>query len=177
MAAARHRRSPWWKTPISLPRCAAIRAARRWSVGFAAETDDVIAHAVAKRARKGGDWIVANDVSGDVMGGLANTVHIIDAAGVDSLPEMPKDAVAQAIVARIRNNCRHNCQRNPSMTTPSPAVPILFKRLPHGEGLPLPAYATPGAAGMDVVAAEDVDLAPGARMPWPRAWCWPFPRL
>lgn len=45
---------------------------------------------------------------------------------------------------------------------PAP-VPILFKRLPHGEGLPLPAYATPGAAGMDVVAAEDVDLAPGAR--------------
>ncbi|GHC85929.1 bifunctional phosphopantothenoylcysteine decarboxylase/phosphopantothenate--cysteine ligase CoaBC [Novosphingobium pokkalii] len=70
-------------------------------VGFAAETDDVIAHAVAKRARKGADWIVANDVSGDVMGGTANTVHIIDAAGVDSLPEMPKDAVAQAIVARI----------------------------------------------------------------------------
>lgn len=70
-------------------------------VGFAAETNDVIAHAVAKRARKGADWIVANDVSGDVMGGMANTVHIIDADGVDSLPEMPKDAVAEAIVARI----------------------------------------------------------------------------
>ena len=70
-------------------------------VGFAAETDHVIAHAMAKRARKGADWIVANDVSGDVMGGLANTVHIIDTGGVDSLPEMPKDAVAQAIVARI----------------------------------------------------------------------------
>ncbi|KPF54101.1 dUTP pyrophosphatase [Novosphingobium capsulatum] len=39
----------------------------------------------------------------------------------------------------------------------------MFKRLPHGEGLPLPAYATDGAAGMDVVAAEDLDLAPGAR--------------
>lgn len=45
----------------------------------------------------------------------------------------------------------------------SAPVPILFKRLPHGEGLPLPAYATDGAAGMDVVAAEDLDLAPGAR--------------
>ncbi|MCY1670086.1 dUTP diphosphatase [Novosphingobium sp. SL115] len=45
----------------------------------------------------------------------------------------------------------------------SPEVPVLVKRLPHGEGLPLPAYATDGAAGMDVVAAEDVDLAPGAR--------------
>lgn len=46
---------------------------------------------------------------------------------------------------------------------PSPEVPVLVKRLPHAEGLPLPAYATQGAAGMDVVAAEDVDLAPGAR--------------
>jgi dUTP pyrophosphatase len=45
----------------------------------------------------------------------------------------------------------------------SPEVPVLVKRLPHGEGLPLPAYATDGAAGMDVVSAEDVDLAPGAR--------------
>lgn len=45
----------------------------------------------------------------------------------------------------------------------SPEVSVLVKRLPHGEGLPLPAYATAGAAGMDVVAAEDVDLASGAR--------------
>lgn len=48
------------------------------------------------------------------------------------------------------------------MHSPDP-VPLRVKRLPHGEGLPLPAYATAGAAGMDVVAAEDVDLAPGAR--------------
>jgi dUTP pyrophosphatase len=45
----------------------------------------------------------------------------------------------------------------------SPEVPVLLKRLPHGADLPLPAYATDGAAGMDVVSAEDVDLAPGAR--------------
>ena len=43
------------------------------------------------------------------------------------------------------------------------SVPVLVKRLPHGQDLPLPAYATQGAAGMDVVSAEDVDLAPGAR--------------
>ncbi|MBA3668709.1 MAG: dUTP diphosphatase [Sphingomonas sp.] len=43
------------------------------------------------------------------------------------------------------------------------AIAIEIQRLPHGEGLPLPAYATAGAAGMDVVAAEDVTLAPGAR--------------
>ena len=42
-------------------------------------------------------------------------------------------------------------------------VRIQIARLPHGEGLPLPSYATPGAAGMDVVAAEDFDLAPGQR--------------
>jgi len=70
-------------------------------VGFAAETNDVLAHATAKRLRKGADWIVANDVSGDVMGGAVNAVHVIDAAGIESLPEMPKNAVARALVARI----------------------------------------------------------------------------
>lgn len=45
----------------------------------------------------------------------------------------------------------------------SPPIRIALQRLPHGEGLPLPAYATTGAAGMDVVAAEDLVLAPGAR--------------
>jgi dUTP pyrophosphatase len=44
-----------------------------------------------------------------------------------------------------------------------PAIPVRVKRLPHFEGLELPAYATEGAAGMDVLAAEDVTLAPGAR--------------
>ena len=43
------------------------------------------------------------------------------------------------------------------------AIAIRLKRLPHGDGLPLPSYATPGAAGMDVVAAEDITLPPGAR--------------
>ncbi len=42
-------------------------------------------------------------------------------------------------------------------------IPVQVKRLPHGAGLPLPAYATSGAAGMDVVSAEDVTIAPGAR--------------
>ena len=46
---------------------------------------------------------------------------------------------------------------------PLPDISIALHRLPHGEGLPVPAYATSGAAGMDVVAAEDLDLAPGAR--------------
>ncbi|MFM5908939.1 MAG: bifunctional phosphopantothenoylcysteine decarboxylase/phosphopantothenate synthase [Novosphingobium sp.] len=70
-------------------------------VGFAAETDDVLQHATEKRTRKGADWIVANDVSGDVMGGATNRVAIISAQGVEHLDEMPKEAVAMAIMERI----------------------------------------------------------------------------
>ena len=72
-------------------------------VGFAAETEQVLAHATEKRARKGADWIVANDVSGNVMGGDMNRVHIVSSAGVDHLPELPKEAVAAALVERIAN--------------------------------------------------------------------------
>jgi phosphopantothenoylcysteine decarboxylase / phosphopantothenate---cysteine ligase len=70
-------------------------------IGFAAETQDVIRHAQEKRARKAVDWIVANDVSGDVMGGDANTVHIVSEGDVVSLPQMPKGDVARALVERI----------------------------------------------------------------------------
>lgn len=72
-------------------------------VGFAAETDDVIANATAKRKRKGCDWIVANDVSPEtgIMGGTENAVTLISATGADSWPRMSKTAVAQAIAARI----------------------------------------------------------------------------
>ncbi|GGD39893.1 bifunctional phosphopantothenoylcysteine decarboxylase/phosphopantothenate--cysteine ligase CoaBC [Croceicoccus pelagius] len=70
-------------------------------VGFAAETENVVAHASAKRERKDADWIVANDVSGDVMGGDANTVHIVTKAGTTSLETMPKARVAAALIDRI----------------------------------------------------------------------------
>jgi phosphopantothenoylcysteine decarboxylase / phosphopantothenate---cysteine ligase len=70
-------------------------------VGFAAETERVVEHAMAKRARKGCDWIVANDVSGDVMGGEANRVHLITATGVEDWPEMPKPVVAERLAQRI----------------------------------------------------------------------------
>jgi phosphopantothenoylcysteine decarboxylase/phosphopantothenate--cysteine ligase len=70
-------------------------------VGFAAETEKVVEHAIAKRARKGCDWIVANDVSGTVMGGDANTVHLITAQAVEDWPELPKGAVAERLAARI----------------------------------------------------------------------------
>jgi phosphopantothenoylcysteine decarboxylase / phosphopantothenate---cysteine ligase len=70
-------------------------------VGFAAETDHVQENAQAKLKQKGCDWIVANDVSGDVMGGERNTVHVIDAMGSESWPELPKTEVAARLVARI----------------------------------------------------------------------------
>ena len=73
----------------------------RLLVGFAAETDEVVANAVAKRAAKGADWIVANDVSGDVMGGARNQVHLVTAAGVEEWPEAAKDDVARNLIARI----------------------------------------------------------------------------
>jgi len=70
-------------------------------IGFAAETQDVLKHAKAKRQRKGADWIIANDVSGDVMGGTNNTVHIVKGKEVESLPEMPKEDVARLLVERF----------------------------------------------------------------------------
>lgn len=70
-------------------------------IGFAAETEQVVAHATAKRARKGADWIIANDVSGDVMGGDANTVHLVTADGVESWELLPKDQVAARLADRI----------------------------------------------------------------------------
>jgi phosphopantothenoylcysteine decarboxylase/phosphopantothenate--cysteine ligase len=73
----------------------------RLVVGFAAETEHVIDHARTKLARKGADWIVANDVSGDVMGGDANTVHIVSAAGVESWERLAKADVAARLADRI----------------------------------------------------------------------------
>lgn len=72
-------------------------------VGFAAETEKVIPHAQSKLARKGCDWIVANDVSeaGGAMGGDTNAVHIVTKDGVEDWPKMGKDAVAEKLVERI----------------------------------------------------------------------------
>lgn len=72
-------------------------------VGFAAETDDVIANGQAKLARKGADMIVANDVSPakGVMGGLRNTIHLISWGGVEDWPTLEKDEVARRLMARL----------------------------------------------------------------------------
>ena len=76
-------------------------------IGFAAETDNVLEYAKEKRKRKGADWIIANDVSGDVMGGDANAVHIVTGSDVVSLPEMPKEDVARILVERFADALAH----------------------------------------------------------------------
>ena len=85
----------------TLSRSASARP--RLVIGFAAETEHVIAHATAKRLRKGCDWIVANDVSPatGIMGGTENEVTLIDASGAEHWPRLDKTQVARRLVARI----------------------------------------------------------------------------
>ena len=73
----------------------------RLLIGFAAETEKIRAYAQAKLAKKGCDWIVANDVSGDVMGGENNAFHIVTKDGVDSWPESPKDVIARKLMEKV----------------------------------------------------------------------------
>lgn len=97
------------ENPDILARISAMKTGRpELVVGFAAETHDVIAHASAKRARKGCDWIVANDVSPatGIMGGAENAVTLIDGNGAESWPRMGKDEVARRLAARIAEALR-----------------------------------------------------------------------
>lgn len=73
----------------------------RLLVGFAAETERVVDQAIAKQIAKRADWIVANDVSGDVMGGPRNRVHLITTDGVEDWPEAAKEDVARHLIARV----------------------------------------------------------------------------
>jgi phosphopantothenoylcysteine decarboxylase/phosphopantothenate--cysteine ligase len=72
-------------------------------VGFAAETENIVANAKAKRSRKGCDWILANDVSlaSGTFGGDRNTIHLVDAQGVEDWPAMTKHEVAERLADRI----------------------------------------------------------------------------
>ena len=86
---------------------ATVSQLKKWRpglvIGFAAETDDVIAHATAKRQRKGCDWIMANDVSPatGIMGGSENAVTLISDDGAETWPRMSKDQVAARLAAKI----------------------------------------------------------------------------
>jgi len=94
-------RLDWLPNPDILAGLALSPRRPRLLVGFAAETDDVVNVAQAKRATKGCDWIVANDVSGDVMGGDRNRVHLITDSGVESWEEDEKNEVARHLAERI----------------------------------------------------------------------------
>ena len=138
-------------------------------IGFAAETGDVVAYATAKLKSKGADWIVANDVSPErgVFGGDSNTVHLV----------MPirRRGLAAPLQGRGRRAPHAARSRAPAPIDSggrmSPRggerVRIRVVRLSHGVGLPLPAYQSKGAAGLDLIAAVDTQrpltLAPGAR--------------
>ena len=73
----------------------------RLVVGFAAETENVVENAIAKQIGKGADWIVANDVSGDVMGGHRNRVHLVTSDGIEDWPEDSKQEVARHLLRRV----------------------------------------------------------------------------
>ena len=73
----------------------------RLLIGFAAETDNLLVNAEFKRQAKKADWIVANDVSGDVMGGQRNRVHLVTSAGVEDWPEAGKDEIARHLIERV----------------------------------------------------------------------------
>jgi len=78
----------------------------RLLVGFAAETERVVEQAIAKQIAKRADWIVANDVSGNVMGGHRNRVHLITNDGVEDWPEESKEEVARRLIARVAGALR-----------------------------------------------------------------------
>jgi phosphopantothenoylcysteine decarboxylase/phosphopantothenate--cysteine ligase len=91
----------WSENADILAELAGSERRPRLVVGFAAETQDVVAAAQAKRSGKGADWIVANDVSGDVMGGETNEVHLVTADGVEHWPAAPKPDIARRLAERI----------------------------------------------------------------------------
>jgi len=96
------------ENPDILARVSAHELRPQLVVGFAAETENVIENAKAKRLRKGCDWIVANDVAPEpgIMGGAHNKVTVIDAAGAETWDEMPKVDVARQLALRIADALR-----------------------------------------------------------------------
>lgn len=91
----------WQKNPDILANLCTAPNRPTLVIGFAAETETAVEHATAKRLRKGCDWIVANDVSIDKMGGEQNRVHLITDAGTESWDRMDKTEIARALAQRI----------------------------------------------------------------------------
>jgi phosphopantothenoylcysteine decarboxylase/phosphopantothenate--cysteine ligase len=96
--------------PDILATLAHARARPALVIGFAAETENLVAFAQEKRRRKGCDWILANDVRPETgnMGGSENRVHLVTAAGVEDWPQMSKADVARRLVAHIAQTLAHS---------------------------------------------------------------------
>ena len=92
------------ENPDILSNLAGSQARPPLVIGFAAETENLLENAAVKRQRKAADWIIANDVSGDVMGGEENEVHIVTSDGVEQLEKMAKADVALALAQRIADS-------------------------------------------------------------------------
>ena len=132
-------------------------------IGFAAETEHLIDNAKAKIARKGCDWIVANDVSPatGVMGGDRNTVHLLTRDGERD----QRRFLAGHDQGTGRDRTGGADRQNRGEGFVSATIKVDIRQLPHGEGLPLPAYQTADAAGLDLLAAVPAEtpliLPPG----------------
>jgi phosphopantothenoylcysteine decarboxylase / phosphopantothenate---cysteine ligase len=94
-------RLDWQANPDILAGLDADPRRPRLLIGFAAETDDVEAQAADKRSRKGCDWILANDVSGEVMGGDSNRIHLVDEKGAEDWEMTSKAEVGRRLAQRI----------------------------------------------------------------------------
>lgn len=113
------------ENPDILAGLARHRRRPRLLIGFAAETENVLANARAKLQRKGCDWLVANDVSPEtgIMGGERNRVQLVTPDNVEDWPEMPKNAVAEKLVARIAGHFDAAPALRPT-PEPKPAEPM-----------------------------------------------------
>ena len=124
-------------------------------IGFAAETENLIENAKAKFARKGCDWILANDVSpaSGVMGGDRNAVHLLTRNGAEIAVEFLAGDDQGAGRGRTDRARRQSGRPGGGDGLVSAAVKVEIRQLPHAEGLALPAYQSAGAAGLDLLAA------------------------
>ena len=132
-------------------------------IGFAAETENVVANALEKRRRKGCDWILANDVSPGTgtFGGDSNTIHLVDGDGVEDWPAMTKTEVAARLADRIasRMEAAGGLVGNRPSTERAMPLPVELKILdPRLPGWGFPHYGSERAAGLDLHACIDGPL-------------------
>ena len=111
----------------------------------------MVAHAGKKRKAKGADWIVANDVSPETrrLGGDGNTVHLVTAGGVEDWPTHEQRGGRERLMLRAASTCAATL-RLPMTAARSKSSRACASRLAARRDLPLPAYQSAGAAGLDL---------------------------